>query len=354
MKRVAVVEGDDASPEAMRPAVALMQDLQLDIEWVYPEVGDPAIQKYGHPLPEASKQIIDDADCTFFGSTSTTSAAALFYLRWGKQTFANVRPCRYIPGCASPLRAPEGIDFVIVRENLEDLYLRVEGDLEELAPLNLLSRTQQKHLHELAPGRFAIKAITEEGSARVLRFSFELAQRRAQENQTQPKLSSVQKHNMLPQSDGLFMEIAQEMAKEYPDVAFETLIVDDAACRLVAQPQRFDVMVMPNLYGDILSDAAAGLVGSLGLAASGCYGNDYAYFESAHGTAPDIAGQGVINPTATLLSAVMMLRHLGYQDAAQRLDQAITSTYAEGSVLTPDQGGTSGTEDFMRALRRYL
>ena len=354
MKRVAVIEGDDASPEAMRPTVALMQDLQLDIDWVYPEVGDPAIEKFGHPLPEASKQIIDDADCTFFGSTSSASAAALFYLRWGKQTFANVRPCRYIPGCASPLRAPEGIDFVIVRENLEDLYLRVEGDLEALEPLNLLSRTQQKYLHELAPGRFAIKAITEEGSARVLRFGFELALDRAQANKTQPKLSSVQKHNMLPQSDGLFMEIAQEMSKDFPDVAFETLIVDDAACRLVAQPQRFDVMVMPNLYGDILSDAAAGLVGSLGLAASGCYGSDYAYFESAHGTAPDIAGQGVINPTATLLSAVMMLRHLGYQEAAQRLDTAITSTYAAGAVLTPDQGGNSGTEDFMQALRTHL
>lgn len=351
-KRVAVIEGEDAAPEAMRPSVALIEQLGVDIEWVYPPVGQRGLEECGSPFPPEARAAIDASDATLFGATSGASALALFYLRWGKQTYANVRPSRYLPGCRSPLAHPEGIDFVIVRENLEDLYVGVEGDLQDLASLHLQSMTAQRPVSDLGRGSFALKVITENGSDRVARFAFELARRR--KGRGRPgRVTCGTKHNMLSRSDGLFRQRVERMGREYPDVELETFIVDDFARRLVAEPHHLDVVVLPNLYGDILSDAAAALVGGLGLAASGCYGETYAYFESAHGSAPDIAGQNVINPTATLLSAAMMLEHLGFGSAAQRLETAIARVYAEGRYLTPDQGGDASTTEFCAAIARH-
>jgi isocitrate/isopropylmalate dehydrogenase len=335
MKRVVAIPGEDAAPEAFHPTVELVNRLGVAIEWVFPSLADARAE-------------IDRSDTTLFGATSGPSAPALFHLRWGRGTYANVRPTRWLPGFKSPLARPEGIDFAIVRENLEDLYVRVEGDVEALAPLGLVSATSRRRVHELGPGRFALKVITEAGSQRVLRFGFELARRRRR------KLTVATKHNMLPATDGLFREVAQRLAPEYPDVAFESFIVDDFAHRLVARPHELDVVVLPNLYGDILSDAAAALAGGLGVAASGCYGDDYAYFESAHGTAPDIAGKGIINPTATILSAALMLEYLGWADAAARLRGAVERVYAEGRTLTPDQGGRATTVEFCGAVAKCL
>ena len=204
-------------------------------------------------------------------------------------------------------------------------------------------------MHELGPGRFALKVITEAGSERVVRFAFELARKR-RESGHPGHVTCGTKHNMLPKSDGLFRDVALRVAEENPDIPFESFIVDDLAHRLVARPHDFDVVVLPNLYGDILSDAAAALVGGLGLAPSGCYGEDYAYFESAHGTAPDIAGRGIINPTAMILSGVMMLEYLGHREPARTLEAAVESVYAEGKTLPPDQGGTASTKDFCAAI----
>jgi isocitrate/isopropylmalate dehydrogenase len=346
VKHVAVIEGDDASPEAVRPTIELIDSLNLGIDWDYPSVGETAEAEHGSPFPAASKAQIDAADTTFFGSTSGSSAAALMYLRWGKQTFANVRPAVYLPGARSPLADPQGIDFAIVRENLEDLYVRAEGDLESLADPAPMGATIRRSVKELGPGRYAIKAITEAGSERVIRFAFDLARHR----QGQRRVTVTSKYNMLPKTDGLFREIGYAVADDYPEIEFECFIVDDFACRLVREAQHFDVVVMPNLYGDILSDAAAGLVGGLGLAASGCYGESYAYFESAHGTAPDIAGQGIINPTANLLSACMMLEHLDLLEPADRIRAAIASVYADGKDLTPDQGGSASTLQFCNTV----
>ena len=348
IKTIAVIEGDDAAPEAVRPVVAFLDALNIGLEWRYPEVGEAAETKTGSAFPAAAKRTIDDADTTLFGATSGKSGAALHYLRWGKDTYANVRPCRFLPGCASPLAEPEGIDFVIVRENLEDLYVGVEGDLAELAPLGLTGRTTRRPVHELGDGRYAVKAITREGTQRVVRFALELARKR------RGKLACATKHNMLRQTDGLFLEVAKEVAAEYADVEFESYIVDDFACRMIREPRKFDVVVMPNQYGDLLSDAAGGLLGSLGLAPSGCYGSDYAYFEPAHGTAPDIAGRNVINPTATLLSATMMLDHLGFGEQAARIEAAVARVYAAGASLTPDQGGSASTDEFCGAVARAL
>jgi len=343
MPRVVVIEGEDAAPEAVRPTVALLDCLGLDLEWVRPPIEDH----------DATRRAIDESATTLFGATSGPSMWALFYLRWGRSTYANVRPTRWLPGFRSPLARPQGIDLVIVRENLEDLYVGVEGDLEALRPAGLGSPTLRRPVADVGPGRFALKVITERGAERVVRFAFELARRRRGSDR-RAKVTCATKHNMLPQSDGLFRSIATDVASGYPDVAFETFIVDDFARRLVADPHALDVVVMPNLYGDILSDAAAGLVGGLGLAPSGCYGDDYAYFESVHGTAPDIAGRNVINPTATILSAAMMLDYLGFAEAARRLETAVAHVYAAGEHLTVDQGGTASTTTFCEAVAGQL
>lgn len=353
-KKVVVIEGDDASPEAMRPTVDLLQSLQLPIDWQYPEIGEVSKARGNGVFPAEAKAMIDASDTTLFGSTSGSSGAALFYLRWGRATYANVRPCHYLPGFKSPLANPEALDFVIIRENLEDMYLGIEGDLEELAHLNLSSRTARKPIGEFGPGKFAIKAITREGTERVVRFGFELAKKRAAAGQGKNKVTITSKYNMLSVSDGYFREVAGEVAQDYPDIDYDTYIVDDFCCRMIANPAQFDVVVMPNLYGDILSDGAAGMMGGMGLAASGCYGDDYAYFESAHGTAPDIAGQNIINPTACLRSAVLMLDYLGFGVHARQLERAIAKVYASGKTLTRDQGGTASTPEFCQAIGQAL
>lgn len=352
-KRVAVIEGEDASPEAVVPTVELIERMNLGIEWIYPPVGEKGEALHGNIFPEEAKAAIDAADTTFFGATSGKSALALFYLRWGKTTYANMRPSRWFPGYRSALAHPEGIDLVIVRENLEDMYLMAEGELEALASSGIYSPILQKPVSELGPGRYAVKAITRNGTERVARFAFELARRRKAEGRP-CKVTIGAKYNMLPRSDGYFKQIAEEVAASYPDIGHESMIVDNLAHQLTFGPQKLGVILLPNLYGDILSDAAAGLIGGLGLACSGCYGEDYAYFESAHGTAPDIAGRNVINPTATLLSAALMLDYLGFESPARALETAVSKVYAEGRCLTPDQGGTAGTTEFVRAVADRL
>jgi isocitrate/isopropylmalate dehydrogenase len=352
-KRVVMIPGEDAAPEAFHPTVELVDRLGVSIDWIDVPVGEAARRDHGHLFPDEAKAAIDASDATLFGATSGPSAPALFYLRWGRQTFANVRPARWFPGCKSPLAEPEGVDFVIVRENLEDLYMGIEGDLADLAPLGLESPTARKPLSELGKGRYALKVITEAGTERVVRFSFELARKRREQGHP-GRVTCGTKHNMLARSDGLFLEVARGVADRYPDIEFESYIVDDFARRLIADARDLDVVVLPNLYGDVLSDAAAGLVGGLGLAASGCYGESYAYFESAHGSAPDIAGQHIINPTATIFSAALMLEYLGFADEGSALERAVERVYAAGRVLTPDQGGSASTREFCEAVAKQL
>ncbi|HKI73709.1 MAG TPA: isocitrate/isopropylmalate family dehydrogenase [Pseudomonadales bacterium] len=349
-KRVIVVDGDDASPEVMIPCVEIVESMGLPIIFERPLIGTAAKAQSGTFFPDETRDAIDQADATWFGSTSGPSTAALFYLRWGKETYANIRPCEWMPGMKSPLAHPQGVDFVIVRENLEDLYLGLEGDLEDLKGLNFPPRAGRPSLNDIGPGKFAIKAITRTGSERVIRFAFELARKRGTKN----KVTVACKYNMLHVSDGYFRDIAKELASEYPDITLDTYIIDDFLCRMILRPHDLDVVVMPNLYGDIMSDGAAGLIGGLGLAPSGCYGERYAYFESAHGSAPDIAGRNIINPTATLLSAAMMLDYLEFGDAASRLRDAVRTVYAQGMTLTPDQGGTASTTAFCESIMANL
>lgn len=292
---------------------------------------------------------LDAADTVLFGSSNGTTPG-IAHLRWGRLTYANVRPVQWRPGYRSPMARPEQLDYVIVRENLEDAYVGIMGDAQDLHASGLVGG--RARLSWSGEGRFAAKIITRHGTEKVARFSFELAHKRAASSGRPPRLTVSAKTNMLPATDRYFCDIVEEVGAEFPDVALSRFIVDDMAHRLVLRPEDLDVVLLPNLYGDVLSDLGAGTIGGMGLAPSGCYGDDFAYFESAHGTAPDIAGQGIINPTATLLSAVMMLEWLGLDDAAKRLDQAITEVYGQGIVLTTDQGGRASTLEFAEEVRR--
>jgi isocitrate/isopropylmalate dehydrogenase len=344
-KKVVVLPGDDAAPEGMTATMEVLRAMRLPIDFNEFPPGERWVRG---DTDAKARAAIDDSDSTLFGSTSgkTTSIG---YLRWGKQTYANVRPTRYLKGFRSPLAKPDGIDYVVVRENLEDLYLGLEGPLGDLAPLQLKSRILRGPLDTSKRGIYAIKVITEAATRRVVEFACQLALKRKRAG-GKGKVTVTSKYNMLQESDGLFRKVAEETVRAHPEITYEQFIVDDFARRVVASPHDLDVVVMPNLYGDILSDAAAGTIGGLGVAPSGCYGDNYAYFESVHGTAPDIMGMGIINPTASMLSAAMMLDYLGLESEAARLDAAIRKVYAEGSALTPDQGGKSGTTDFARAV----
>ncbi len=344
-KKVVILPGDDAAPEAVGATLAVLRALELPIDYVEFSPGE----RWVRGKTDADVRIaIDASDSTLFGSTSGKTTA-IPYLRWGKDTYANVRPARYLPGFRSPLKEPQGIDFVIVRENLEDLYMGLEGPLADLAPLGLKSRITRRALDTSPPGMYAVKVITERNSRRIAEFACRLALKRKRRG-GKGKVTCTAKYNMLRQSDELFRRIAEQTVAAYPELHYEQFIVDDFARRIVQSPHELDVVVTPNLYGDILSDSAAGVIGGLGLAPSGCYGESYAYFESVHGTAPDIMGMGIINPTATTLSAAMMLEYLGFAEAAERIERAVAKVYAEGRSLTSDQGGRAKTSEFTRAL----
>ena len=326
----------------MQASLRVLDCLDLPIDWDYVPSGRDLAELC---TPEREAFVhgqIDASDTVLFGATNGTTPGAR-YLRWGKLTFANVRPIQWRPGFRSPLREAEEIDYVIVRENLEDMYVGVMGEAKDLLKAGLADVRSRLPIGA-EDGRFAAKIITRPGTEQVTRFACELALQR------NAKLTVSAKTNMLPATDRWFCEIAREIAQDYAGLEYEEFIVDDMAHRLVIRPQDIDVLLLPNLYGDVLSDLGAGTIGGLGLAPSGCYGNEFAYFESAHGTAPDIAGMGIINPTATLLSAAMMLRYLDLNTAADRLNNAIGNVYLSGAVLTPDQGGDAGTENFADAV----
>ncbi len=355
LKKVAVIPGDDAAPEAIHPTLGLLRSLELPIEWrVLPDGNEMARTMSRAEAEDLVREAADSSEAVFFGATSGKTAG-IGYLRWGKQTFANVRPIRWRPGYCSPLKHPEGIDYVIVRENIEDLYYGIDGDIQDLlaAGINVNSRIRPGETLEGKHGAYAVKVITEENTRRVAEFSCQLALNRKAAGH-QGKVTCSAKYNMLRRTDELFRRLVAEVVAGYPDLVYEEYIVDDFARRLVANPHDLDVVVMPNLFGDILSDEGAGTIGGLGLAPSGCYGAEWAYFEPVHGTAPDIAGRGIINPTASILSAAMMLDYLGFTEAAGRIEAAIESVYAEGRILPVDQGGSASTEAFVARVRDVM
>ena len=244
-------------------------------------------------------------------------------LRKSLELYANLRPVKNLPGVKSHF---ENVDVVIVRENTEDLYSGLE--------------------HEVVPGVVeSLKIITEKASTRIAKFGFEYARRMGRK-----KVHAIHKANIMKMSDGLFLRSVRAVAEKYPEIEYKELIVDNACMQIVIDPLQFDILLLPNLYGDVMSDLAAGLVGGLGVVPSGNIGEDGAIFEAVHGTAPDIAGKGVANPTALLMSSILMLNHIGEAFTADRIEQALWKVYREGKHLTRDLGGTAGTQQFADAV----
>lgn len=347
--QVCVFRGDDAAPEAVDPVVELLEECTNGLEFVIAPVGEYASALDNGELPDPLRELIEDSETVLFGAASSRHTPVIGFLRYryGGGTYANVRPIKWIPGAKTPLKDPTGIDYVIIRENLYGLYAGPEGDLSEL------SNTEQRLIetpHD--KGKFAVRIMPEDPIQKLAAFACEYAQQMIDSGPV--TITSATKSNVLPETDGLFDRVLEEEVNRKGNLEFEHLHADDAAQRLVTNPTRFDIIVAPNFAGDILSDLGAGTIGGLGLAPSGCYGDTVAYFEPVHGTAPDIAGQHKINPTAMLLSANMLLEYIGEDAIARELEQAVTQTYSSGEILTVDQGGSASTEEFIEALASNL
>ena len=325
-----LIRGDGIGPEVIDASVRVLDALGLAFEWDVQPAGQAAIDQVGTPLPPPTIESIRRTKTCFKGPLSTPIGGGYksvnVLLRQELQLFANVRPVRSFPGVPSRY---ENVDLVVVRENTEGMYAGIER-----------WQNPEKTRAE------TVSVITREGSERVLRFAFEYVKR-----EKRRKLTVIHKANILKATSGLFLATAKELAREYPDVPFEDLIIDNACMQLVRDPTRYDVIVTTNLFGDILSDLTAGLVGGLGVApgANIGYGNT-AIFEAVHGTAPDIAGQGIANPGATMLAAVLMLRHLGKREEADRMHTAVCKAFENPVSRTPDLGGRGNTQTFTQAV----
>jgi isocitrate/isopropylmalate dehydrogenase len=352
VKNIVALGGEGIGPEVVDATCEILTAAKIPVQITTPVHGEVAMKAHGSGMPDATKAACEAADAVLFGAAGGSATSAVVkWLRWEKGTFASVRPVKHYPGASSPLARPDGIDYVIVREVSEGLYPGREGELKDLArAMPELRDKFGRGIAEYGDGRFAVKVVTRAGVERAARFSCELARRRKARG-SRGTLTCITKSNVMPTSDGLFRQtVADVVKREYPDLGYEHFYVDDGARRLVRFPQQMDVVLTMNLYGDILTDLAGETAGGLGMAPSGCYRDGWAYFESVHGSAPDIAGRGIANPTGTILSAVMMLEHVKLDAEARRLEAAVARVYRDGKTLTADQGGTASTKEFARAV----
>jgi isopropylmalate/isohomocitrate dehydrogenase-like protein len=327
--KIAVIPGPGIGAEVVPEAIRVLESTNLTYDWCYFEIGYEVFQKTGTPVPNDVLTGIRKTQACLFGATTTPVdvpgyKSAIITLRRALGLYANVRPAKSYP---IP-KSTKDVDLVIVRENTEGLY----GGME----------------FELTDSAYSIRVITRKATERIVRYAFELAMNRHK------KVTIVTKANVLRLSDGLFLEIARKVAKEYPEIDVEEAFVDVTAMRLILKPQIFDVIVTSNLFGDILSDEAAGLVGGLGLAPSANIGADYGLFEPVHGSAPRLAGKGIANPMAAIMASKMMLDYLNENIWAERIEKAIVTVLEEGRVLTPDLGGSSSTAQVTDAIIKAL
>jgi len=329
--RITLIAGDGIGPETTSAVVKIVETAGLDVEWEPHLAGASAVEKPGTTLPTALLASLTRNPVALKGPLTTPVGGGFTSvnvgLRKALELFANLRPVCNLP--AVPSRY-EHVDLVIVRENPEDLYSGLE--------------------HEVVPGVIeSLKIITLEASTRIAEFAFDYARRHGRR-----RVTAVHKANIMKMSDGLFLKCVQDVAANYPDITQDDRIVDAACMHLVMRPQQFDVLLLPNLYGDIISDLCAGLVGGLGVVPAANLGTQVGVFEAVHGSAPDIAGQNVANPMALLLSAVLMLRHIGETPMAERITKALTVVLSEDHVRTRDLGGTATTTEFANAMCRRL
>jgi isocitrate dehydrogenase (NAD+) len=328
---ITLIPGDGIGPEIVAETVRMIEAAGVEFEWETHLMGAQALEKYGVTIPEAVIASIHKNKVALKGPLTTPIGKGFTSvnvgLRKALDLYANVRPVRALPGVECRFG---DLDLVVVRENTEDLYAGLE--------------------HTVVPGVVeSIKIITEKASTRIARYAFEFAKL-----QNRKKVTAVHKANIMKLSDGLFLECFYNVSKDYPEIEADDKIIDNCCMQLVMRPEQFDVLVLENLYGDIVSDLCAGLIGGLGLAPGANIGETGAVFEAVHGSAPDIAGQGIANPTALLMSAILMLRHIDETDAADRVQKAMLEIYAEGKIRTRDLGGTAKTAEFANAIIEKL
>ena len=328
---ITLIEGDGIGPEVTGAVVTILEAAGLQASWDRHLAGVLALERHGETLPQALLDSIRRTKVALKGPVTTPVGGGFTSvnvgLRKALDLFANLRPVWNIPGVPSRY---SGVDLVIVRENTEDLYAGLE--------------------HEVVPGVVeSLKIITADASTRIARFAFEHARRHGR-----TRVTAVHKANIMKLGDGLFLRSVQQVAAQYPDIKSDDRIVDNACMQLVVNPAQFDVLLLPNLYGDIVSDLCAGLVGGLGVVPGANLGTEIGVFEAVHGSAPDIAGKGVANPTALLLSALLMLRHIGEGGLADRISHALGRVLSEDQIRTRDLGGTATTDGFTAAICRRL
>ncbi|MEY3902619.1 MAG: hypothetical protein RL189_1925 [Pseudomonadota bacterium] len=326
-KTLTLIPGDGIGPEISDAVTKILDAAGLQVNWDHQEGGEVCALAGRGVMPDATIDSIARHKVALKGPTTTPTGgghqSANVTLRKRLDLYANVRPAKSLPGYKTKF---DNIDMIIVRENTEDTYAGVE--------------------HMVAPNvAQCLKIITWEGSERVARYAFEMARKLKRK-----RVTCVHKANIHKLSDGLFLRAHEKVAQEFTDLKFDSIIVDNLCMQLVTRPEEFDVLVLPNLYGDIVSDLCAGLVGGLGVAPGANIGNNGAVFEAVHGSAPDIAGQGKANPTALLLSAVMMLQHMGELSMAERIEKALHTVLAEGKSLTRDLKGSASTMQFADAI----
>jgi isocitrate dehydrogenase (NAD+) len=324
---VTLIPGDGIGPEVAAAAVRVLGATGVDLEWQTEVAGASAVGEHGSPLPARVLESIRRNRVALKGPTETPVGTGFrsvnVALRKELDLYANLRPLRTLPGVKTRY---DGVDVVVVRENTEDLYSGLE--------------------HVVVPGVVeSLKIITERASTRIARFAFAYARSHGRK-----RVSAVHKANIMKLSDGLFLDCCRKVAREHPEVGYDEIIVDNACMQLVLDPTRFDVLLLENLYGDIISDLCAGFVGGLGMAPGANIGDEGAVFEAVHGSAPDIAGKNLANPIALVLSGALMLEHLGENEAGRRVRAAVTAVLAEGRPLTRDLGGTAGTTEIAEAI----
>ncbi|AEG16617.1 Isocitrate dehydrogenase (NAD(+)) [Desulfofundulus kuznetsovii DSM 6115] len=327
MYRITLIPGDGIGPDITAATKTVLAATGVDIQWEEKLAGETALREYGELLPEDTLASIRKNKVALKGPLTTPVGTGFrsvnVALRKEFDLFANLRPARTYQGVKSRY---DNVDLVVVRENTEDLYAGIEHMVGEDAAES-------------------IKIITRRGAERIVRFAFEYAVREGRK-----KVTVVHKANIMKCTDGLFLAVARKVAENYPQIEFEDRIVDNMCMQLVQKPELYDVLVMPNLYGDIISDLCAGLVGGLGMAPGANIGTDIAIFEPVHGSAPKYAGQNRVNPSAMILSAVMMLKYLGEKEAAARVEQALAEVISEGRVVTYDLGGSASTSEMAGAI----
>jgi isocitrate dehydrogenase (NAD+) len=329
--KVTLIPGDGIGPEVTAPTVKIIQASGVGIEWETFLAGADALRKTGKTIPNELIDSFIKCKVALKGPITTPVGEGFpsvnVELRRNFNLYANLRPVKNLPGVKARF---EGVDLIVVRENTEGLYSGIE--------------------HEVVPGVVeSLKIMTEKASTKIAEFAFRYARSHGRK-----KILAVHKANIMKLSDGLFLRCARAVAKQYPEIGFGDIIVDNACMQLVMDPWRFDMLLMENLYGDIVSDLAAGLVGGLGVVAGANLGDHYALFEPVHGSAPDIAGQGAANPTAAVLAGVMMLNHLSEREAAKKISDALGEVLSRGDCLTRDLGGSATTSEFGDAVIREI